>query len=168
MENLNIFRDGGIVALAIQHNCFETVLQKSIAIKQQGWPMFRDWLLFFYVGVGGLAGAILRYWISLSLQQTSIVLPYGTLLANFIGCFAIGTVTQIAENAEALSPEARLFLATGFCGGLTTLSSMIFELARLLRDGEIFYGFVYFLATFSGGFLSFYMGILIIKMAIKQ
>jgi CrcB protein len=129
--------------------------------------MVSSWLPFLYVGVGGFTGATLRYSISLGLQKYSIVLPYGTLLANFIGCFAIGIIVQIAENTEILSPEARLFLATGFCGGLTTLSSMIFELAQLLREGELFYGFVYFLVTFCGGFLSFYMGILVIRMIFK-
>jgi CrcB protein len=101
--------------------------------KKQDWPMVSNWLPFFYVGVGGFAGAILRYSISLGLQQYSIVLPYGTLLANFLGCLVIGTIVQIAETTDILSPEARLFLATGFCGGLTTLSSMIFEFAQLLR-----------------------------------
>jgi CrcB protein len=129
--------------------------------------MVSNWLPFVYVGVGGFAGAMLRYSVSLGLQQYSIVLPYGTLLANFIGCFVIGVIAQIAENTEILSPETRLFLATGFCGGLTTLSSMIFEFAQLLREGELFYGSVYFLATFSGAFLSFYMGILVIRMIFK-
>lgn len=129
--------------------------------------MASSWLPFFYVGLGGLIGAIMRYAISLCLQQHAIVLPYGTLIANLIGCFTIGIITQMTENTQALSPEARLLLATGFCGGLTTLSSMIFEFAQLLREGELVYSFIYFLATFCGGFSCFYLGILLIKTMVR-
>jgi len=122
---------------------------------------------FIYVGIGGMAGALLRYSTSLGLQKYSLIFPFGTLLSNWAGCFIIGLLAQLAENTEILSPEARLLLATGFCGGFTTLSSMIFELAQFARDGEVFYGTLYFLATFLGAFLSFYAGIVLIRLLFK-
>lgn len=124
-------------------------------------------LPLIYVGVGGALGAVLRYLTSLGLQSYSLVFPYGTLLANLTGCFIIGVIAQLAEATELLSPEARLFLATGFCGGLTTLSSMIFEWTRLLRDGEYFFALLYFSATFIGAFLCFYMGVLAVKLIFR-
>ncbi|MEE4379747.1 MAG: CrcB family protein [Candidatus Competibacteraceae bacterium] len=122
---------------------------------------------FIYVGIGGMAGALMRYSTSLGLQKYSLFFPFGTLLSNWAGCFIIGIIAQLAENTEILSPEARLLLATGFCGGFTTLSSMIFEMAQFARDGEVFYGSLYFLATFLGAFLSFYAGMLIIRLLFK-
>ena len=122
---------------------------------------------FIYVGIGGMAGALMRYSTSLGLQKYSLIFPYGTLLSNWAGCFIIGILAQLTENTEILSPEARLLLATGFCGGFTTLSSLIFELAQFARDGEVFYGSLYFLATFLGAFLSFYAGMVLIRLLFK-
>lgn len=135
---------------------------------RSGGDLIGKLLPFVYVGVGGLAGAVLRYLTSLGLQKYSFIFPYGTLLSNLAGCFIIGVIAQLAENTEILSPEARLLLATGFCGGFTTLSSMMFELTQFLRDGELFYGSVYFLATFMGGFLCFLGGVLAVKLGLTQ
>ncbi len=118
---------------------------------------------FFYVGLGGLLGAILRYLTTLAGLKVSLVFPYGTLASNLVGCFAIGVIAQLAADTDLLSSEARLFLATGICGGFTTLSSMIYELAQLLKDDEVFFASVYFAATLGGALLSFYLGSLLIS-----
>ncbi|MDX1488202.1 MAG: CrcB family protein, partial [Acidiferrobacterales bacterium] len=84
-----------------------------------------------YVGLGGLLGAILRYLTTLGGLKFSLVFPYGTLASNVVGCFLIGMIAKLATDTDLLSSEARLFLATGLCGGFTTLSSMMYELAEL-------------------------------------
>lgn len=114
-----------------------------------------------YVGLGGLLGAILRYLMTLAGLKISLVFPYGTLASNLLGCFFIGAIAQLAADTDLLSSEARLFLATGLCGGFTTLSSMIYELAQLLKDNEVFFASIYFAATFFGALLSFYLGSLL-------
>lgn len=116
-----------------------------------------------YVGLGGLLGAILRYLMTLAGLKVSLVFPYGTLASNLLGCFFIGVIAQLAADTDLLSTEARLFLATGLCGGFTTLSSMIYELAQLLKDNEIFFASIYFAATFFGALLSFYFGSLLLS-----
>ena len=88
------------------------------------------------VGMGGFAGSVLRYLLALLLQRQAFVLPVGTLAANLAGCFILGGVVQLAAPMLALSPEVRLLLATGFCGGFTTMSSMVYETAQFLREGE--------------------------------
>jgi CrcB protein len=115
-----------------------------------------------YVGLGGLLGAILRYLMTLAGLKVSVVFPYGTLASNLLGCFFIGVIAQLAADTDLLSSEARLFLATGLCGGFTTLSSMIYELAQLLKDNEIFFASIYFAATFFGALFSFYLGSMLI------
>lgn len=124
-------------------------------------------LPFLLVGLGGCLGAILRYILALSFQNSSVILPFGTLASNLAGCFVIGLVVQLAALTDAVSAESRLLLATGFCGGFTTLSSLIYELSQLLKDSEYFYASLYFVATFAGALLSFYLGTALIRLWLK-
>jgi len=124
-------------------------------------------LPFLFVGLGGCAGALLRYSLTLGLQNVSLTLPYGTLSANLAGCFVIGLIVQLSALTDAISTETRLLLATGFCGGFTTLSSLIYELSQLLEDSEYFYASVYFAATFIGALLSFYLGTTLVRLWLR-
>jgi CrcB protein len=120
-----------------------------------------------YVGLGGLLGAILRYLPSLATQGISLTFPYGTLISNLLGCFVIGMVATLAVGSTLLSSEARLFLATGVCGGYTTLSSLIFELSRFVDDGEFMNASIYFAATFAGAVVAFYLGSVLIALLLR-
>ena len=121
----------------------------------------------FYVGLGGLLGAIFRYLTTLATQGISITFPYGTLISNLLGCFVIGMVATLAMGSTLMSSEARLFLATGVCGGYTTLSSLVFELSRFVDDGEFMNASIYFAATFAGAVVAFYLGILLITLLLR-
>jgi len=120
-----------------------------------------------YVGVGGFFGAVFRYLTTLATQGISMTLPYGTLISNVLGCFIIGIVATLAFGSTMLSTETRLFLATGVCGGYTTLSSLVYELAKFVEDGELMHASVYFAATFVGAVLAFYLGTLLITLMLK-
>jgi len=111
-----------------------------------------------YVGVGGMLGAIARYLATLATAGMNFALPYGTLISNLAGCFLIGVITAFAAEGDLLSPETRLFLATGFCGGFTTMSSFVYELAQYLRSGEMFFAGLYFGLTLVGAMVLFYLG----------
>ncbi|MBI4346114.1 MAG: CrcB family protein [Elusimicrobia bacterium] len=63
--------------------------------------------------------------------------PYGTLIVNLAGCLAIGAVDALSQDRLRLGPEARLALATGFCGAFTTFSALIMETEHLLRGGQL-------------------------------
>ena len=121
----------------------------------------------FYVGLGGMLGAILRYLTTLATQGISLTFPYGTLISNLLGCFVIGMVATLAMGSTLLSSEARLFLATGVCGGYTTLSSLVFELSRFVDDGEFMNASIYFAATFAGAVVAFYLGTLLITLLLR-
>ena len=97
-------------------------------------------------------GALMRYFFSRYSQGS--VLPLGTLIANILGCFLIGLFYNHVE-----SKEVYLILATGFCGGLTTFSTLNDELQKLLTDKKIFYR--YFLLTYLGGLVAIFLGILL-------
>ncbi|MFA6290451.1 MAG: fluoride efflux transporter CrcB [Victivallales bacterium] len=119
-------------------------------------------LLFsLIVGLGGFAGSIARYGLSLAFQKYSIVMPLGTIGANIIGCFIIGIIAHFSTGAGVLSPEMRLLLATGFCGGFTTMSSFVYESTQMIKSNELYYAGLYFLITIAGSFLAFFLGLLI-------
>jgi CrcB protein len=65
------------------------------------------------------------------------------------------------SRTELLSTELRLLLATGFCGGFTTMSSFVYELGQFVQDKEYFWASTYFIATLAGAGLAFAVGLLI-------
>ncbi len=103
----------------------------------------------FIVALGGACGAILRYGLSLLTRSWSDWLPWGTLLSNAGGCLLLGIVTALALEWSILPGPWFLFLATGLCGGFTTMSTFIFELVGALKEGQ--FGFVFVYAV--GGFV---------------
>ena len=66
-----------------------------------------------------------------------------------------------------MSTEMRLLLATGFCGGFTTMSSFIYELGQYVQDKEYFFASSYFVATLAGAGLAFVMGLLISEFLLR-
>ena len=107
-------------------------------------------MVVLYLALACGLGALVRYFFSRYNQGS--VLPLGTLIANLLGCFLIGLFYNHVE-----SKEVYLILATGFCGGLTTFSTLNDELQKLLADKKVFYS--YFLLTYLGGLLVIFLGI---------
>jgi CrcB protein len=91
-----------------------------------------------WVGLGGFAGAVLRYLASGWVQSASgsPSFPWGTLAVNAAGCLAIGALSYLADTRGIIHPEARLFLIVGVLGGFTTFSAFGNETMNLIRDGE--------------------------------
>jgi CrcB protein len=119
-------------------------------------------LPFVYVGLGSMLGGISRYGMTLVTQNFAIMsMPFGTLLSNIAGCMLIGVIAGIGATTQVLSSEMRLLLATGFCGGFTTMSSFIYELGQFIQDKEYFYASSYFAATLAGAGLAFVLGLYI-------
>lgn len=90
---------------------------------------------FLLVCLGGALGTGLRYLVSLAaLRLLGPEFPFGTLLVNLVGSFAIGFVQHL--GVAAFVPEgARIFLVVGVLGGLTTYSAFSYETVRLLEVG---------------------------------
>ena len=119
------------------------------------------------VGAGGCVGSILRFMLSLLAQRWSISFPHGTLWANLLGCLAIGAIATLASATETLSPTMRLLLATGVCGGFTTMSSFMYELMQLIRESEYYVAAGYLGLTLAGCALMFVLGSLAVKAMVK-
>lgn len=60
----------------------------------------------------------------------------GTLTANVVGCFLIGLLSGLPVGERWMTPEIRLLLTTGLCGGFTTFSTLMNENYTLLREGH--------------------------------
>lgn len=119
------------------------------------------------VGIGGGAGSLARYGLSLAAQRLSVAWPLGTFAANCLGCLVIGAVVHLASRGETLSPEARLFLATGFCGGFTTLSSLIYETGEMIRADEVLHASAYVGGTLVCSMLAFYLGAIAARVLLR-
>lgn len=92
---------------------------------------------FWAVAVGAALGGVSRHYLTVFVQQRAGAgFPVGTLVINVTGSFLLGLVMRYALQTDAISPEARSFLATGFCGGYTTFSAFSYETVKMLEDGE--------------------------------
>ncbi len=82
-------------------------------------------------GCGAFLGACLRYLFGLWFNPVFPTIPLGTLAANLLGGLIMGLVLGAFAQFQALSPETRLFITTGFLGGLTTFSTFSGETVTL-------------------------------------
>jgi CrcB protein len=116
------------------------------------------------VGVGGAIGSIARY-----ISQKYIYawyptqFPLGTFLVNILGCFLIGLFYGMAEKGGLLTPEWRLFLATGICGGFTTFSAFALENTILLKAADFLNFGLYTAGSVSLGILAAFCGAALLK-----
>lgn len=93
-------------------------------------------LPFVAVFGGAGFGALLRWGFGLWLNPVLPTLPLGTLAANLVGGLLIGVSSAFFEHQVALAPEWRLFVITGFLGGLTTFSTFSAEVVQLISRQE--------------------------------
>jgi CrcB protein len=123
------------------------------------------WKNILLVGIGGGVGSIARFLCQKYIYQWyPHPFPFGTLLVNISGCFLIGLFYALAEKGNLLTPEWRILLTTGFCGGFTTFSTFAYENVNLLRNGDVTYFILYTTASVILGILATWLGILLLKL----
>jgi fluoride exporter len=89
------------------------------------------------VGAGGFLGSAARYLVQgLVYRYLPADFPYATFFINVTGCYAIGFLGVLAQEAFLVGPTARLFLMVGILGGYTTFSTFGYETVELLREGS--------------------------------
>lgn len=89
------------------------------------------------VAAGSATGGVARYLVSGALQsRTPGAFPIGTLLVNILGSFILGLVARYAAMNPSFSPEVRVLLGAGFCGGFTTFSTFSVETLELMQGGD--------------------------------
>jgi len=116
------------------------------------------------IALGGALGSLSRYGVQTFVYRVyPFVFPFGTFLVNVAGCLLIGMIYGLSEKGNLLSPEWRLFLTTGFCGGFTTFSTFAYENANLVQGSEYLYTALYILGSVVLGIGAVFLGILLIR-----
>ena len=95
-------------------------------------------VLAVFSGAG--LGALLRWGLGIRLNPLFPTLPLGTLVANLLGGLLVGLAVAWLGRHPGLPPELRLFVITGFLGGLTTFSTFSAEVVNLMTRGEFAWG----------------------------
>ncbi|KAB0486013.1 fluoride efflux transporter CrcB [Pseudomonas psychrophila] len=89
------------------------------------------------IAIGASAGAWLRWLLGIKLNALFPTIPPGTVVANMVGGYLIGLTIAFLAASPSLSPEWRLLIITGFCGGLTTFSTFSAETVTLIQEGKL-------------------------------
>jgi len=101
----------------------------------------------------------LRWFLAICFNRYLPTLPPGTLAANLIGCYIIGMAIAFFAAYPHIAPEWRLFITTGFCGGLTTFSAFSAEIVLLLQSGRTAWALGAVAAHLLGSLLMTFAGI---------
>jgi len=117
------------------------------------------WKSIAAISLGGSLGALLRWWLGLTLNAHFPAIPPGTLAANLIGGYVVGVAVAFFATYSAVAPEWRLLVITGFCGGLTTFSTFSAEVVTLMQQGRALWALGAAAAHLAGSILMTLAGI---------
>ena len=115
--------------------------------------MIRNILL---VAPGGSVGSVLRYLLS----NINASFPWGTFAVNILGSLLIGLLVGLVSKG-VLSPEMKLLLVTGFCGGFTTFSTFANESFCMVKAGDVLLTALYVGASVIIGVLAVWCGMML-------
>jgi fluoride exporter len=123
---------------------------------------------FLWICLAGAAGTGARYLIALwAAQRFGSSFPFGTLIVNLVGCFAIAAVMHAASTLS-WSPTVRSAITIGFIGGLTTYSSFNYETTRLMEEGATGAAVFNATATLVGAFAAGWLGMVCARQLIGR
>ncbi|MNS88423.1 putative fluoride ion transporter CrcB [compost metagenome] len=123
---------------------------------------------WIWIASGGAVGSVARFymgaWVAARLAAASpgnpLAGPGGTLAVNLLGSFVLGAIATLAlTKSTIVTPEMRLLLAVGFCGGFTTFSTFTYEAWTLLERGQFADALLYMGASNLLGLLAVVGGI---------
>ena len=123
---------------------------------------------FLWICLAGAAGTGTRYLVALwAGERFGTAFPFGTLIVNLAGCFALAAVMHTAA-ALSWSPTVRSAITIGFLGGLTTYSSFNYETTRLLDEGATGVALFNASVTIVGAFLAGLLGMLCARLLVGR
>jgi CrcB protein len=122
------------------------------------------------IAIGGALGSVARYALNVAIQsRLTDPFPLGIMVINVGGSFLLGFLMRLSLETTGISPELRLFLTTGFCGGFTTFSTFSYDALTLFEAGAIRSAWAYLvgsvglsvLGAFGGVFVAHQLGTLL-------
>ncbi len=122
------------------------------------------------ISLGAIAGALCRYYLGLGIGHLlGTPIPYGTLVVNITGCFAMGLLATLSlGQVISFHPDLRLLLLTGFLGSYTTFSSYELDSAKLLSEKDLQADLIYWTGSVLLGFISLQLGIALSEWILKK
>ena len=123
---------------------------------------------FLAVGVGAALGAWLRWGLNVAMYSAFPALPMGTLIANLVGGFLIGVSVEVFLLHADVDPVWRLFIITGFLGGLTTFSTFSAESVALLSTARYGLATAHIALHLAGSILMTIAGMRLTGMLLRQ
>jgi CrcB protein len=118
---------------------------------------------FAAVGIGAALGAWLRWGLAAALNHVVPNLPLGTLASNIVGGYLVGIAVQVFLQHPSITPEWRLFVVTGFLGGLTTFSAFSAEAVSLLVRHQYGWALALIGAHLAGSLAMTLLGIMTVR-----
>jgi len=111
------------------------------------------------ISLGASLGAILRWGLGMAFNALFPTIPPGTWLANMLGGYLVGLALAYFGQHAGLSPEWRLFIITGFLGGLTTFSTFSAEVTALIQQERLLWAGVAVSVHVGGSLLMTFLGL---------
>lgn len=94
-------------------------------------------MFYMAIVIAGGVGALLRFLLGrVTVNLGWSALPFGTLIANLIGCFLIGYLSWSLIHRWQVSQETQAVILTGFLGGFTTFSAFSLEAIEMFEHGS--------------------------------
>ena len=121
-------------------------------------------MVYLWLAIGGACGTISRYTVSGWVAERYPSFPWGTFTVTVVGALVIGFFLTLAEERFLISPQLRVFVATGFLGGFTTFSTFSWETMALLRDGAVVPAFGNAAGSLLTGLIAVYLGIVLARL----
>ena len=121
-------------------------------------------IAYLWVALGGALGSMSRYAVSGWVAERFPSFPWGTLTVNVVGALIIGFFLTLAQERSLISPQLRIFFATGFLGGFTTFSTFSWETMALFRDGSLEQGLFNVVGSLAAGLIAVAAGITLARL----
>ncbi len=121
-------------------------------------------MAYLWVALGGALGSVSRYTVAGWVSAHYPSFPWGTFTVNVSGALIIGFFLTLAEERYLISPQLRVFIASGFLGGYTTFSTLSWETMGLLRDGPMFPALLNAVGSLLAGLVAVYAGIVLARL----
>jgi len=128
--------------------------------------MSLNWNIVLAVGCGGALGSILRLIaVEYMCKIQTTTFPFGILFVNIIGSFLIGILYAYFSTYET-SPLLKIFLITGFLGGLTTFSTFALD-SYLLLNSSFSFAILNIISNLFGSIFAVFLGFKIFLLVLK-
>jgi fluoride exporter len=129
-------------------------------------PVLRRLDVVVAVLLGGFAGGAARYATVRAWPTGSSGFPWSTLTVNLAGAAVLGALVVLAGTVWR-SRYARPLVGTGFCGAFTTFSAVVVDVDRLLGRGEAGVALGYLAASFLGGLVAAFVGVVTARAVVQ-